>query len=88
MIYIQKAVRFPKKLLKTVRYMAKAEDVDESTAICQLLSIGAKNYAVDLYKHGKITLQEAAELADVTVREMIDILRDHGEGQCKTGSAE
>jgi predicted HTH domain antitoxin len=43
-----------------------------------LISIGAKNYAVDLYRDGKITLKEASELADVTVREMIDILLDRG----------
>ncbi len=43
-----------------------------------MISIGAKNYAVDLYREGKITLNEASELADVTVREMIDILLDRG----------
>ncbi len=43
-----------------------------------MISIGAKNYAVDLYRGGKITLNEASELADVTVREMIDILLDRG----------
>jgi predicted HTH domain antitoxin len=73
-----KTVRIPEKLLKVIRRRAKAEDVDESTAIRQLISIGAKNYAVDLYKEGKITLKEASVLADVTVREMIDILLDRG----------
>jgi predicted HTH domain antitoxin len=73
-----KTVRIPEKLLKVIRQRAKAEDVDESTAIRQLISIGAKNYAVDLYKEGKITLKEASVLADVTVREMIDILLDRG----------
>lgn len=34
----------------------------------------AEMIAVDLYKDGKITLQKASILADVTVREMIDIL--------------
>ncbi len=73
-----KTVRIPERLLKVVRRRARTEDVDESTAIRQLISIGAKNYAVDLYRDGKITLQEASELADVTVREMIDILLDRG----------
>ncbi len=73
-----KTVRIPEKLLKVVRRRARAEDVDDSTAIRQLLSIGAKNYAVDLYRDGKITLKEASELADATVREMIDILLDRG----------
>ncbi len=73
-----KTVRIPEKLLKVIRRRAKAEDVDESTAIRQLISIGVKNYAVDLYKDGKITLKEASVLADATVREMIDILLDRG----------
>jgi len=73
-----KTVRIPERLLKVIRRRAKAEDVDESTAIRQLISIGAKNYAVDLYRDGKITLKEASEIADVTVREMIDILLDRG----------
>jgi predicted HTH domain antitoxin len=73
-----KTVRIPDKLLKAVKRRAKSEDIDESTAIRQLLSIGVKNYAVDLYRDGKITLREASELADVTIREMIDILLDRG----------
>ena len=73
-----KTVRTPEKLLKVIRRRAKAEDVDESTAIRQLISIGVKNYAVDLYNDGKITLKEASVLADVTLREMIDILLDRG----------
>jgi len=73
-----KTVRISEKLLKVVKHRAKIEGVDESTAIRQLISIGAKNYAVDLYRNGKITLKEASELVDVTVREMIDILLDRG----------
>lgn len=35
-------------------------------------------YAVNLYKIGKITLAEAAELSNVSLRKMIDILEEHG----------
>jgi predicted HTH domain antitoxin len=73
-----KTVRISEKLLKVVKHRAKIEGIDESTAIRQLISIGAKNYAVDLYRNGKITLKEASELVGVNVREMIDILLDRG----------
>jgi len=73
-----KTVRIPERLYKVIRRRAKTEDVDESTAIRQLLSIGARNYAIDLYRDGKITLKEASQLASVTVREMIDVLLDRG----------
>lgn len=73
-----KTVRIPKELLKVVKRRARAEGVDESTAIRQLISMGAKNYAVDLYRNGRITLREAAEIINASVREMIDILLEHG----------
>ncbi len=60
-----KSLRLPDDLLKSVRYLAKRERLDESTAIRQLLALGTAEYAVRLYREGKITLNEAAELASV-----------------------
>lgn len=37
-----------------------------------------REYAINLYKERRITLREAAELADVSLREMLDILIEHG----------
>ena len=47
-------------------------------AIRQLISPGAMWYAVNLYKIGKITLSEAAELSNVSLRGMLSILEEHG----------
>jgi len=73
-----RSLRIPERLLKAVRDVARREHLDESTATRQLIAIGATEYAVRLYREGKITLRDAAELADTTVRGMIDILLDHG----------
>jgi predicted HTH domain antitoxin len=73
-----RSLRIPEALLKAVRYVARRERLDESTATRQLIALGAMEYAVRLYRDGKVTLREAAELADTTVREMIEILLDHG----------
>jgi len=73
-----KSLRLPDDLVRSVRYLARRERLDESTAIRQLLALGTAEYAVRLYRQGKITLNEAAEIASVTPREMIDILLDHG----------
>lgn len=73
-----KSLRIPDELLRAIRYRARRERLDESTAIRQLIALGACEYAVQLYRDGKIMLNEAAELADVTPREMIEILWDHG----------
>ena len=73
-----KTVHLTGDLLKGVSYRTMMEDVDESTAIRQLMRLGVMWYAVNLYKIGKITLAEAAELSNVSLRKMIDILEEHG----------
>ena len=73
-----KTIRLPEDLARAILHRARLENVDESTAIRQLLAIGVKDYAVKLYREGKTSLTEAANLANITVREMIDLLLDHG----------
>ena len=74
----KKSVRLPDSLSKVVQHLARREHLDESTAIRKLIRMGATGYAVGLYREGKATLREAAELAEATPREMIEILLDHG----------
>jgi len=73
-----KSLRIPPELLKAIRYRARREKLDESTAIRQLIALGATEYAVRLYRDGKVTLNEAADVAGVTPREMIETLWEHG----------
>ena len=73
-----KSLRIPESLLKTIRELARRERLDESTAIRKLIAMGATEYAVQLYREGKITLREAAAMAETTLREMIEILLEHG----------
>ena len=73
-----KSLRIPESLLKTIRELARRERLDESTAIRKLIAMGATEYAVQLYREGKVTLREAAAMAETTVREMIEILLEHG----------
>jgi len=73
-----KSLRMSEPLLKAVRLLARRERLDESTAIRKLIAMGAREYAVSLYRDGNVTLREAAELAEATPREMIEILLEHG----------
>ena len=75
---VTKTVHLTEDLLKSVSYRTKLEDVDESTAIRQFIRLGVMWYVVDLYKMGKITLGEAAELSGVSLSRMLDILAEHG----------
>ena len=73
-----KSLRIPESQLKTIRELARREHLDESTSIRKLIAMGATEYAIQLYREGKVTLREAAVMADVTPREMIEILLEHG----------
>ena len=75
---IEKKVHLTEDILKGVSYRAKLEDVDEPTAIRQFIRLGVMWYVVELYKRGKITLGEAAELSGISLRRMLDILAEHG----------
>ncbi len=78
MTTIAKTTRLPASLLRGVKYRTRKEGVDESTSLRQLLILGLQEYAVQLYREGKIGLSEAAELSNQTMREMLDILEIHG----------
>lgn len=78
MASVSKTVRLPEELFRVIEHRARQEKIDESAAIRQLLALGAEGYAVELFREGKITLNEAAELAGVTLRQMIDLLQRHG----------
>ena len=43
-----KSLRLPEELLRSVRYLARRERLDESTAIRQLIALGTADYAVRL----------------------------------------
>jgi predicted HTH domain antitoxin len=75
---ITKTIRLPEDLSARINYRAKTEDIDESVAIRQLIKLGLREYAVNLYRDKKTTLREACELADVSLREMLELLMEHG----------
>ena len=52
--------------------------INEMKAIRQFIKLGVMWYVVELYKRGKITLGEAAELSGISLRRMLDILTEHG----------
>ncbi|NOR47757.1 MAG: hypothetical protein GQ533_06900 [Methanosarcinaceae archaeon] len=73
-----KSVRLTSDMLKGVSFKSKMEDVDENTAVRQLMKLGVMWYAANLYKMGKMTLSEAADLSNVSMRKMLDVLEEHG----------
>jgi len=70
-------VRVDEETYRHIEETASAENIDRSTATRQLLKKGIseekKKRALDLYRRGKCTLWRAAELADLNIREMMEL---------------
>jgi len=71
--------RLKTELLREIQEIAEEESIDRSSAIQRLLQIGLKEYkmekALNLYRNGKVTLWKAAELAGVSLREMMEAIK-------------
>jgi len=73
------SLRLPKKIAGELDKLSELEDKDRSELIREMLAEGIKEKRIDdavsLYAKGKVSLSRAAELANVSVWLMIDILR-------------
>lgn len=70
------------KQLKNLEEIAKEEKVRTAEAIREIFELGIKEWklrrALRLYREGKTTLWKAAEIAERTLHEMIDIIDKEG----------
>ncbi|MCD6203869.1 MAG: UPF0175 family protein [Methanophagales archaeon] len=75
-------VRIPEEILKELEESAKEENTDKSTVIRRFILEGLREYrrerAARLYKERRVSIDGAAELAGLTVREMVDYLIKRG----------
>lgn len=73
------ASRVPPDLVADLQRIEEAEHVDRSTAVRRLLYSAVREWklehATKLYRENRVTLSRAAEEAGVSVREMIEYLR-------------
>jgi len=72
------SARLSKKRVKLIEEIAREEKVDKSTVLDRALEHYIKEWrlqkAIESYREGIVTLSRAAEIAEVSVWEMIDIL--------------
>lgn len=75
-------VRLPKDVLKYVEEQARRENVDRSVMIRRFMEKGIaefrKERAAALYVEGKTSISGAAEMASLTIPEMVKFLVDKG----------
>ena len=71
-------LQIPKNVMALVNLRTEEEHVDESTALMQLLFMGARDYVVELYKQGRISLGRAAGMLGVSTFDIIASARERG----------
>lgn len=78
----QISMRIPKEFYDTVNQLSKLEKQEKSFIVREALKEGLeklrKERAIALYKERKLTLSEAAKLADVGAGEMMELLIEAG----------
>jgi len=73
-----KTIRLPDDILKGIELVENEEKLEEATAIRKMLRIGFETYVSELYRDGKISLREAAELLQRSLPETIDLFLQRG----------
>jgi len=67
--------------LRLLDYLAETLPAEESP-LCEILKLGVKQFrierAIKRYKKGGVSLAKSAELAGISIREMISIAYAHG----------
>ena len=75
-------IRIDEDFLNKIDKLGKEEGVDRSTIIREMINLGYKDFIMDRlsksYIEGKVTLSQAAKLAEVTIWEMEKYLVDKG----------
>ena len=68
-------------MMSEVENIAKEEHIDKSSVVRKLLDRAIKDWkldrAVNMYLERKVTLERAAEIAEVSIREMVNYLKEN-----------
>ena len=74
------STRIPEDIEKELIWYANKERIGRTIALRKILEKGLKEikleYALDLYQKGKITLMRTAEISDLSLWEILDIVRE------------
>ncbi len=68
-------LRIPNKIMNLAKIRAKHHKLDQSTALRQMLYIGAEDYVLDLLKEGRISIGKGAELLNETIYDLQELAR-------------
>jgi predicted HTH domain antitoxin len=57
-----------------VREIMKREGLDEDDALRMIIDLGLKDYVVEIYKQGDLTIREAAMILGLSLRQTLEIV--------------
>ena len=73
-----KTFRMTKEIADAMNYVAKAEKIEKSQSLRKLASLGFESYVAHLYKNGRVSLRESAQLLKKTLTDTLLLMIDHG----------
>ena len=83
------SARFPKEDTALLNEVSKEEKTDKTTALRKIFAMGAKQYklerAVKQYQAGRIGIGKAAEMAGMSLWELMDELKTRNISSALTG---
>lgn len=71
-------VRLPEEDIKAVEEISIQQKIDKSTTVRELIELGKIYFAILKYKEGKISIGKAAEISNLPLSEIIEILAELG----------
>lgn len=71
-------VRLPKEDLDTIKQISIKSKKDKSTTIRELVELGKIYFAIMKYREGKVSIGKAAEIAGLSISEIVDLLSELG----------
>ena len=71
-------IRLPKEDLEIIKEITAEEKIEKSTAVRELIEMGKVYLAILKYKDGKISIGKAAEIAGMTISEIMDLFAQLG----------
>lgn len=57
-----------------IQEIMKREGLDENDALRMIIDLGLKDYVVELYKQGDLTIREAAMILGLSLRQTLEIV--------------
>jgi len=76
------STRLPQDMDREIEQYARKEQVGKTVALRKILEKGLKEvrieHALEEYRHGKVTLWKASEMARLSLWEMMDLVKERG----------